>query len=53
MSMPTEAIILIENLSKIQHAPKARKEALRLSKALTAVLEEPENAAVELAFSVH
>lgn len=31
---------------------KARKEALRLSKALAATLDEPENVAVELAFSV-
>lgn len=32
--------------------PNAKHEAVRLSKALTAILEEPENVAMELAFSV-
>ncbi|RAL64323.1 hypothetical protein DID88_002214 [Monilinia fructigena] len=31
--------------------PKIKQEAVRLSKALTATVEEPENVAMELAFS--
>lgn len=40
-----------KNLGGLQ-SKSARKEALRLSKAITAHLEEPENVAVDLAFSV-
>ena len=58
MSPHTEASALISSLSNIssklftEHSDEAKKEAFHLSKALTATLEEPENVAVELAFSV-
>lgn len=42
---------LIENAS-FKRNPKIRQEAVRLSKKLTTTLEEPENVAMELAFSV-
>lgn len=53
-----EAQDLLKNLSSIisdasyGSDPNATHEAVRLSKALTAILEEPENVAMELAFSV-
>jgi hypothetical protein len=56
-SSQNEAASVIDRLAKL--SPKlsngdeqTRKEALALSKSLTAKLEQPENVAVELAFSV-
>ena len=43
---------IISSQSTFQNDQKARKEALRLSKALTATLEDPVNVATELAFAV-
>ena len=58
MSAQDEVATLIRSLNilstqgAIGKDEKARKEALRLSKALTASLEDPVNAAAELAFAV-
>ena len=58
MSAQDEVAALIRNLNilstqgAVGKDEKARKEALRLSKALTAKLEDPVNAATELAFAV-
>ncbi|KAI1417113.1 putative O-methyltransferase [Hypoxylon sp. FL1857] len=52
----SKAQSLIEELGRLgprlaSDNPNARKEALRLSRILTSTLEQPENVAVELAFS--
>ena len=58
MSARDEVAALIRSLNilftqgAVDKDKKARKEALRLSKALTASLEDPVNAATELAFAV-
>lgn len=58
--MTEQTVDLIEQLSclstKLSSAgdnPGTRKEALQLSRRLTASLEDPTNVAVELAFSVN
>lgn len=56
-SSQNEAVALIERLSSLSIKlgggidAKTRKEALSLSRTLTTKLEQPENVAVELAFS--
>lgn len=57
--MADQSAVIIKQLNELslqlssEHgAREARKEALQLSKMLTASLEQPENVAVELAFSV-
>jgi hypothetical protein len=58
MSPNTEVAILIQGLNRLspqlltEKDQGARKEALRLSKALTTVLEDPVNVATDLAFAV-
>lgn len=53
-----EAQEILKNLSTLLSdtsygsSPKSQQEAVRLSKALTATIEAPENVAMELAFSV-
>ncbi|KAI2619934.1 S-adenosyl-L-methionine-dependent methyltransferase [Hypoxylon sp. NC1633] len=54
---PDQSVNLIEGLSRLSSRlslgddPQVRNEALRLSRQLTASLEQPENTAVDLAFS--
>ena len=58
MSAYADAAALIQSLfnlsseASVTSDEKARKEALRLSKAITTTLEDPVNRATELAFSV-
>lgn len=57
--MTNQTVALIQQLASLsaklsadEHEHGARKEALQLSRQITASLEQPQNVAIDLAFSV-